>query len=153
MVLRWCFHLPQRTVCRPESPTLLVCIAPALSDGDPMDSNINYAIIMDNAPGPSDSGDLRLSLVPDPSIATDGSALVNSQFRSGAVIQIRVRTCVYISAMHPIQAYIDCHIDVYLQLYNILQGTNLDSVHRSEIRVFVGGEPCNIEVQPSSEQV
>ena len=35
---------------------------------------------------------------------------------------------------------------------NMLQGTNLDSVQRSEIRVFVGREPCNIEV-PSSEQV
>ena len=77
-------------MCRPESPTLLVCTAPALSGGDPMDSNINYTIIMDNAPGPSSSGDLRLSLVPNPSIATDGSALVNSQFTSGTVILIRV---------------------------------------------------------------
>ena len=34
-----------------------------------------------------------------------------------------------------------------------LQGTNLDSVYHSEISVFVGGEPCNIEVPPSSEQV
>ena len=87
----WCyFHLPQRTVCRPESPTLLVCTAPALSGGDPMDSNINYTIIMDNAPSPSNSGGLRLSLVPDPSIATDGSALVNSHYIPGTVIQIRV---------------------------------------------------------------
>ena len=38
-------------------------------------------------------------------------------------------------------------------LYNMLQGTNLDSVQLSEIGVSVGGEPCNIEVQPSSEQV
>ena len=35
----------------------------------------------------------------------------------------------------------------------MLQGTNLDSVQRSEISVFVGGEPCNIEAQPSPEQV
>ena len=83
------FHLLQRTVCRSESPTLLVCTAPALSGGDLGDS-INYTVIMDNAPGPSNTGDLRLSLVPDPSIATDGSALVDQQFRSGAVIQITV---------------------------------------------------------------
>ena len=77
-------------MCRPESPTLLVCTAPALSGGDPLDSSINYTIIMDNAPGPSNTGDLRLSLVPNPSIATDGSALVNQQFTPGTVIQIRV---------------------------------------------------------------
>ena len=76
-------------MCRTESSTLLVCIAPALS-GDPLDNSINYTIIMDNAPGLSNSGDLRLSLVRNPLIATDGSALVNQQFRSGAVIQIRV---------------------------------------------------------------
>ena len=57
-------------MCRPESSTLLVCTAPALSGGDPVDSNINYTIIMDNAPGPSNSGGLRLSLAPDPSIVT-----------------------------------------------------------------------------------
>ena len=96
MALWWYFHLLQRTVCRPESPTLLVCTAPALSGGDPGDS-INYTLIMDNAPGPSNTGDLRLSLVPNPSIATDGSALVNQQFRAETVIQIRV----YISAIHP----------------------------------------------------
>ena len=65
-----------------------------------MDTSINYTIIMDNAPGPSDSGDLRLSLAPNPGVASDGSALVNQQFTPGTVIQIRV----YISAMHPIQA-------------------------------------------------
>ena len=75
-------------MCRSENPTLLVCTAPALS-GDP-GSIINYTIIMDNAPGPSNSGDLRLSLVPDPRIATDGSALVNQQFTPETVIQIRV---------------------------------------------------------------
>ena len=90
MALWWYFHLLQRTVCRPESPTLLVCTAPALSGGVPMDNSINYTIIMDNAPGPSNSGDLRLSLVSNPSIATDGSALVNQQFTPGTVIQIRV---------------------------------------------------------------
>ena len=89
----------QETVCHSESPTLLVCTAPALSGGDPMDSSINYTIIMDNAPGPSNSGDLRLSLVPNPRVATDGSALVNQQFRAETVIQIRV----YISAIHSIQ--------------------------------------------------
>ena len=88
--LWWCFCLPQGTVCHTDSSILLVCIAPALSGGDPLDNSINYTIIMDNAPGPSNSGDLRLSLVRNPTIATDGSALVNQQFRSGAVIQIRV---------------------------------------------------------------
>ena len=77
-------------MCRSESPTLLVCTAPALSGGDPMDYIINYTIIMDNAPGPSNSGDLRLSLAPDPRVATDGSALVNQQFTPETVIQIRV---------------------------------------------------------------
>ena len=90
------FLPPQGTVCHPESSTLLVCTAPALSGGDPLDSSINYTIIMDNAPGPSNSGDLRLSLVPNPDIATDGSALVNQQFRSGTVIQIMVY--IYISS-------------------------------------------------------
>ena len=74
MVLWWYFHLLQRTLCHPESPTLLVCTAPALSGGNPLDSSINYTVIMDNAPSPSDSGDLRLSLAPNPSIATDGLA-------------------------------------------------------------------------------
>ena len=46
---------------------------------------------------------------------------------------------------------LDCVIPTIL--YNMLQGTNLDSVQPSEIRIFVGGEPCNIEVQQSSEQV
>ena len=59
-------HLPQETVRHPESPTLLVCTAPALSGGDPLDSSINYTIIMDNAPGRSNSGDLRLTLVANP---------------------------------------------------------------------------------------
>ena len=77
-------------MCHPESDTLLVCIAPALNGGDPMDHIINYTIIMDNAPGLSNSGDLRLTLVPDPMIATDGSALVNQQFTPGTSIQIRV---------------------------------------------------------------
>ena len=52
-------------MCRSESPTLLVCTAPALS-GIP-GSIINYTIIMDNAPGPSD---LPLTLVPNPRINT-----------------------------------------------------------------------------------
>ena len=54
-------------MCRSESPTLLVCTAPALSSGDP--GSINYTIIMDNAPGPS-SVDLPLTLVPNPRINT-----------------------------------------------------------------------------------
>ena len=85
-------------MCRSESPTLLVCTAPELSGGVP-GSIINYTIIMDNAPGPSNSGDLELRLVPNPRIATDGSALVNQEFRAETVIQIRV----YISAIHSIQ--------------------------------------------------
>ena len=39
--------------------------APALIGGDQGDS-INYTIIMDNAPGPSNSDDLRLTLAPNP---------------------------------------------------------------------------------------
>ena len=80
-------------MCRSESPTLLVCTAPALNGGDldiPLDRIINYTIIMDNASGLSNSGDLRLTLVPNPRIATDGSALVNPQFIPGTVIQIMV---------------------------------------------------------------
>jgi len=45
---------------------------------------------MDNAPGPSNTGDLSLSLVPDPRIPTDGSALSNAVFTPGNFIQIRV---------------------------------------------------------------
>ena len=80
-------------MCHSESPTLLVCTAPALSGGDPdipLDRSINYTIIMDNAPGPSNTGDLELSLVANPRVATDGSALVNQQFTPETVIQIRV---------------------------------------------------------------
>ena len=80
-------------MCRSENPTLLVCTAPALSACDPdipLDRSINYTIIMDNAPDPSNSGDLRLSLGVNPNIATDGSALVNQQFIPETVIQIMV---------------------------------------------------------------
>ena len=66
-----------------------MCTAPSLS-GDPLDSSINYTVVMDNAPGPSNIGDLSLSLVPDPSIPTDGSALINAVFTPGNFIQIRV---------------------------------------------------------------
>ena len=89
MVLWWCFYLPQETVCRPESSTLLVCTAPALSG--PMGS-INYTIIMDNAPGPSDIVGLRLSLVPNPSIATDGLATTDHMVGTRTPIIINVRT-------------------------------------------------------------
>ena len=79
-------------MCCPESPTLLVCTAPALSGGDPMDSNINYTIIMDNAPGPSNSGDLRLSLAPDPSIGNNGLDTTDYTPSAGTAITINVRT-------------------------------------------------------------
>ena len=79
-------------MCRPESSTLLVCTAPALSGGDPTDSSINYTIIMDNAPGPSNSGDLRLSLVPNPSIGTDGLDTTDYTPGAGTAITINVRT-------------------------------------------------------------
>ena len=79
-------------MCRPESPTLLVCTAPALSGGDPLNSSINYTIIMDNAPGPSDSEGLRLSLAPNPSISTDGLATTDYTVGAGTPIIINVRT-------------------------------------------------------------
>ena len=85
-------------MCRPESPTLLVCTAPALRGGDPMDSNINYTIIMDNAPGPSNSGDLRLSLVPNPSIATNGLATTDYTVGAGTPITINVRTSRFVNS-------------------------------------------------------
>ena len=77
-------------MCRPESPTLLVCTAPALSGGDPLDNSISYTIIMDNAPGPPD--DLRLSLVPNPNIATNGLATTDYTVGAGTPITINVRT-------------------------------------------------------------
>ena len=80
----------QQTLCHPHSARLLVCTAPSLSGGDPLDSSINYTFVMDNAPGPSNTGDLSLSFVPDPSIPTDGSALINAVFTPGNFIQIRV---------------------------------------------------------------
>ena len=97
MALWWYFHLLQRTLCRPESPTLLVCTAPALSGGDPLDSNINYTIIMDNAPGPSNTGDLRLSLAPNPNISTDGLATTDHMVGTRTPITINVRTTCTIS--------------------------------------------------------
>ena len=81
-------------MCRPESSTLLVCTAPALSG--PMGS-INYTIIMDNAPGPSSSGDLRLSLVPNPNIATNGLATTDYTVGAGTPITINVRTTCTVS--------------------------------------------------------
>ena len=76
----------QQTVCRPQSATLLVCTAPSLS-GHPLDS-INYTVVMDNAPGPSNTGDLRLSLVSNPSIPMDG--LQTTQYTSGAESSIAI---------------------------------------------------------------
>ena len=84
-------------MCRSESPTLLVCTAPKLSDGDPMDSSINYTIIMDNAPGLSNSGDLRLSLAPNPSIDTDGLATTDYTVGAETPITINVRTACTVS--------------------------------------------------------
>ena len=91
------FHLTQETVCHSKSAASLVCTAPALRGGDLMDSSINYTIIMDNAPAPSNGGDLRLSLVPDPNIVTNGSALVIKDFTPGvrSPIRIHVRTTYY----------------------------------------------------------
>ena len=97
MALWWYFHLLQRTVCRPESPTLLVCTAPALSGGDPLDRSISYTIIMDNAPGPSDIEGLRLSLVPNPNIATNGLATTDYTVGAGTPITINVRTTCTVS--------------------------------------------------------
>ena len=83
-------------MCRPESNTSLVCTAPALSGGDPGDSSINYTIIMDNAPGPSNSGGLRLSLVPNPSIATNSLSTTDYMIGTVAPITINVRTTLYL---------------------------------------------------------
>ena len=91
MVLWWYFHLLQRTLCRSASPTLLVCTAPRLIGGVQGDS-INYTIIMDNAPGPSNTGELRLSLAPNPNIATDGLATTDYTVGAGTPIIINVRT-------------------------------------------------------------
>ena len=57
-----------------------------------MDTSINYTIIMDNAPGPSDIEGLRLSLVPNPSIATDGLATTDHMVGTRTPIIINVRT-------------------------------------------------------------
>ena len=82
-------------MCRSESPTLLVCTAPALSGGDPditLDRSINYTIIMDNAPGPSNSGDLRLSLATNPNISNNALDMTDYTIDSGSPITINVRT-------------------------------------------------------------
>ena len=76
----------QQTVCRPQSATLLVCTAPSLI-GVPLGS-INYTVVMDNAPGPSNTGDLSLSLVPDPFIPMDG--LETTQYTPGAETPITI---------------------------------------------------------------
>jgi len=81
----------QQTLCRPQSAMLLVCTAPSLS-GVPLGS-INYTVVMDNAPGPSNTGLLSLSLVSNPFIPTDG--LETTQYTPGAEtpITIDVRKC------------------------------------------------------------
>ena len=76
----------QQTVCRPQSDTLLVCTAPSLS-GHPLGS-INYTIVMDNAPGPSNTGRLSLSLVSNPSILMDG--LETTEYTPGAETPITI---------------------------------------------------------------
>ena len=73
-----------------------MCTAPALSGGVPGDS-INYTIIMDNAPGPSNSGDLRLSLVSNPNISTNGLATTDYTVGTETPITINVRTTCTIS--------------------------------------------------------
>ena len=78
-------------MCRSESPTLLVCTAPSLSGSVP-GSIINYTIIMDNAPGPSNSGDLRLSLVANPNINNNALEMTDYTIDSGSPITINVRT-------------------------------------------------------------
>jgi len=75
-------------VCRPQSATLLVCTAPSLNGGDPLDSSINYTVVMDNAPGPSNTGDLSLRLEPNPSIDMDG--LETTQYTPGADTPITI---------------------------------------------------------------
>jgi len=73
-------------VCRPQSDMLLVCTAPSLS-GHPLGS-INYTVVMDNAPGPSNTGLLSLSLVSSPFIPTDG--LETTQYTPGAETPITI---------------------------------------------------------------
>ena len=94
-------------MCHARSGTSLVCTAPSFSGGDPLDTtSINYTVVMDNAPGPSNTGLLGLSLVPDPSIPTDGSALLNAVFTTGNVIQIRVNCSLVSRPSHP--AFVAC---------------------------------------------
>ena len=80
----------QQTVCRPQSAVLLVCTAPSLSGGSPLDNSINYTVtvVMDNAPGPSNTGDLSLSLVSNPSIPMDG--LQTTEYTPGAETPITI---------------------------------------------------------------
>ena len=87
-------------MCHSESPTLLVCTAPALSGGVPF-SIINYTIIMDNAPGPS-SVDLPLTLVPNPRINTSDYTVSPG---SPITINYNVRTTL-------ISEHLACNYDV-----------------------------------------
>ena len=85
-------------MCRSESPTLLVCTAPTLRGGVPF-SIINYTIIMDNAPGPSD---LPLTLVPNPRINTSDYTVSAG---SPITITYNVRTTL-------ISGHLTCNYDV-----------------------------------------
>ena len=78
----------QESECHPQSSTSLVCTAPSLSGGDPLDSSINYTVVMDNAPGPSNTGLLGLSLVSNPSIAMHG--LQTTQYIPGTETPITI---------------------------------------------------------------
>ena len=80
--------ISQESECRPQSSTSLVCTAPSLSGGDPLDISINYTVVMDNAPGPSNTGPLGLSLVSNPSIAMDG--LQTTQYTPGTATPITI---------------------------------------------------------------
>ena len=112
--------------------TEMTCVLPnftSLVSGLP--TNISYTVRVGAAPGPDlTNGDLILSGKKNPDFAEDGRALTDNEISigEGGLLTIAVTNKFLPSTL---SSPLLC-----------MQGTDLASVDRSEIRVTVGGEPC-----------
>ena len=123
--------------------TEMTCVLPnftSLVTGLP--TNISYTVRVGAAPGPDlTNEDLILSGKKNPDFAEDGSALTTNEVAigEGGLITITVSFC--LTDTVPFCDY----------TLLCMQGTDLASVDRSEIRVTVGGEPCPDRGSPGDD--
>ena len=110
----------------------MTCVLPNYTASG-LPTNISYTIRVGAAPGPDLSNeDLTLNTRADPVFITDGSALEDSEISTGEGGLLKIKVSVAVTAAS------HCPLTPPLSL----QGSNLASVERSEIRVTVGGEEC-----------